>query len=298
MALDTTSSGVVNPEDPTATEYASAWGITYALLEDPTYGPELKNVLNLLNAKNYSGALKALQLSKFYQNNTATVASRLKLKTSQPGAYADALDKYKIAQKKRLVQAGVQIDPAQLDSILTKSFDSGLDDNQLDASILGSGQFKAKFGGSTLGTTDALKQYANSFGVSYNQAAWDTYSKDLFSGATTSEDVQAKIRLDAASAFPAYAEQINNGVTLDALASAYKSSMANILEIDPDSISFSDPTLRKALQSTDASGKPIAQPLWQFEANLRNDPRWEYTNNARATVDSLSLKVLRDWGFA
>jgi len=74
--------------------------------------------------------------------------------------------------------------------------------------------------------------------------------------------------------------------------------MANILEIDPDSITFSDPTLRKALQSTDASGKPSAQPLWQFEANLRNDPRWEYTNNARATVDSLSLKVLRDWGFA
>lgn len=298
MALDTTNGGVINPEDPTATEYASAWGITYALLEDPTYGPELKNVLNLLNAKNYSGALKALQTSKFYQNNTSTVASRLKLKTSQPGAYADALDKYKIAQKKRLVQAGVQIDPTQLDSILTKSFDSGLDDNQLDASILGSGQYKAKFGGTTLGSTEALKQYANSFGVAYNQSAWDAYSKDLFAGTTTSEDIQAKIRQDAASAFPAYSEQINNGVSLDALASAYKSSMANILEIDPDSISFSDPTLRKALQSTDASGKPTAQPLWQFEANLRNDPRWEYTNNARATVDSLSLKVLRDWGFA
>lgn len=298
MALDTTNGGVINPEDPTATEYASAWGITYALLEDPTYGPELKNVLNLLNAKNYSGALKALQTSKFYRNNTSTVASRLKLKTSQPGAYADALDKYKIAQKKRLVQAGIKIDPNQLDSILTKAYDSGLDDNQLDNTILGSGQYNAKFGGATLGSTQALKEYANAFGVSYNESAWDVYSKDLFSGLTTTEDIQAKIRQDAASAFPAYSEQINKGVSLDALASAYKSSMANILEIDPDSISFSDPTLRKALQSTDASGKPTAQPLWQFEANLRNDPRWEYTNNARATVDSLSLKVLRDWGFA
>lgn len=298
MALDTTGAGVINPEDPTATEYASAWGITYALLEDPTYGPELKNVLNLLNAKNYSGALKALQNSKFYQNNTSTVASRMKLKASQPGAYADALDKYKLAQKRRLTAAGVQIDPNQIDSILTKAFDSGLDENQLDNSILGSGQYKAKFGGSTLGSTQALKEYANAFGVAYNQSAWDAYSKDLFSGTTTTEDIQAKIRQDAASAFPAYADQINNGVSLDALASAYKSSMANILEIDPDSITFSDPTLRKALQSTDASGKPSAQPLWQFEANLRNDPRWEYTNNARATVDSLSLKVLRDWGLA
>jgi hypothetical protein len=290
MALDTV--------DPTAAEYASSWGITYALLEDPVYGPELKKVMDLLNAKNYTGALKALQTSKFYQNNTATVASRLKLKTSQPGAYADALDKYKIAQKKRLTAAGVKVDPAQIDSILTKAFDSGLDENQLDASILGSGQFNAKFGGTTLGSVDALKQYANSFGIAYNQSAWDAYSKDLFAGNTTMDDIQSKIRQDAASAFPSYAEQINNGVSLDSLASAYKSSMANILEIDPDSISFSDPTLRKALQATDASGKPSTKPLWQFEAELRNDPRWEYTNNARATVDSLSLKVLRDWGFA
>ena len=42
----------------------------------------------------------------------------------------------------------------------------------------------------------------------------------------------------------------------------------------------------------------MLMPIWQFEQELRNDPRWEYTDNARATVDSLSLKVLRDWGMA
>ena len=103
--------------------------------------------------------------------------------------------------------------------------------------------------------------------------------------------------MDSASAFPAYASQIEKGVSLEALASAYKSSMANILERDPDSISFEDPYLRRALQYTQ-DGKPAIKPLWEFEKELRSTPEWEYTNNARDVIDSLSLKVLRDWGLA
>lgn len=299
MALDTTGQGgTVDVNNNEGAVYASSWGLTYAMLNDPVYGPELQGVLRLLNAGNIAGATEALQKSKFYQDKSSTAAARFKLKTSQPGAYADSLDKYKQAQKKRLTAAGIKMDPLQLDGILAQAFDNGLDENQLDTTILGTGKYSAQFGGTTLGSVDSLRQYANSFGMSYNTATWDNYSKDLFAGTTTAEDIQAKIRRDAASAFPSFADQINNGISVDALASAYKSSMANILEIDPDSISYNDPTLRKALQAVDAAGKPTTKPIWQFEQELRNDPRWEYTNNARSTVDSISLKVLRDWGLA
>jgi hypothetical protein len=74
--------------------------------------------------------------------------------------------------------------------------------------------------------------------------------------------------------------------------------MANILEIDADSITFNDPTLRRALQYIGPDGKPAVKPIWQFETELRQDPRWEKTDGARKTVDSLSLKVLRDLGLA
>ena len=284
--------------DQAAVDTAVAWGLTDALLNDPVYGAELKNVLALLNKKDFAGARRALEQSNFYKNNGATVASRIKLKASQPGAYADALDKYKQAQKRRLVAAGVKIDATQLDAILTSAYDAGLDDNQLDATILSSGKFKTQFGGATLGSIDSLKQYASQFGMSYNQTFWDSYSKDLFAGTTTLEDIQAKIRQDSASAYPVYAEAIQEGKSLDAMMSAYKTSIANILEIDPDTITFNDGNLRRAAQYVDSSGKPALMPIWQFEQELRNDPRWEYTNNARATVDSLSLKVLRDWGLA
>lgn len=279
-------------------DLANAWGLSYALLKDPIYGAELQEVLRLLNKKDFSGARKALETSKFFQNNSATVASRIKLKASQPGAYADALDKYKMAQKKRLTASGLKVDPNKIDAILANAYDSGLDDNQLDAMILATKDYSTKFGGTTLGSIDSLKQYASSLGMSYGQTFWDSYGKDLFSGATTVEDIQAKIKQDAASAYPVYAEAIMQGQSMDAMMSAYKTSIANILEVDPDTINFQDKNLRRAAQYVGTDGKPALMPIWQFEQELRNDPRWEYTNNARSTVDSMSLKVLRDWGLA
>jgi hypothetical protein len=284
--------------DATAAAYASSWGITYALLNDPVYGTELQEVMNLLNAGDVSGATKKLQLSKFYQNLGSTAASRAKAKASQPGVYADSLDKYKLAEKKRLAGLGIKLDEATLDAVLTKAFDSAMSEDQLDASISASGKFPTKVGGSIGTSINDLKSYANAYGITYNSAAWDSYNKGLFDGTTTADDIQSKIRQDAASMYPVFADSINQGKSLDSLASAYKSSMANILEVDPDTISWSDNTLKKALQNVDSSGKPALMPLWQFEQQLRNDPRWEYTNNARSTVDSLSLKVLRDWGLA
>ena len=287
-----------NANNKAATETASAWGLSEALLNDPVYGAELRNVLALLNKSDFAGARKALEESSFYKNNSTTVASRIKMKASQPGAYADALTKYKEAQKRRLVAAGVKVEGATLDDLLSKAYDSGLDDNQLDSMIIASGKMSASMGGAALGTIDQLKAYADSFGQEYNQSAWDNYSAQMFAGTTTAEDIKAKIRQDASSAFPAFADQFDKGTSLDAIASAYKTSMANILEVDPNTLKWTEPKLRRALQYTGPDGKPSVMPIWKFEQDLKNDPRWEYTDNARNTIDSMSLKVLRDWGLA
>jgi hypothetical protein len=134
--------------------------------------------------------------------------------------------------------------------------------------------------------------------MSYNALTYDIWTKSLAAGTMVEDDIKAKMRQDSASAFPVFADQINAGKSLDALASAYKSSIANILEKDPDTVSWTDPNLRKALQNLDKDGKPILMPIWQFEKNLRSTTEWEYTNNARDTMDALSLKVLKDWGLA
>jgi hypothetical protein len=232
--------------------------------------------------------------SDFYRNNNATSRARMTAKTNQPGVYANDLNAYTSQAKVRLAQKGVAWD-STIEAYATDAYNRGLTDAQLDNLIVTSGKV-AKYGGDTLNQISSLQTYANQFGMSYDKTFWDNYSQQIFSGTTTMADIEGKIRTDAASAFPAYADQINKGVSVDALASAYKASMANILEVDADSVNYNDPTLRKALQYIGTDGKPATKPLWQFESELRQDARWQYTNNARDTIDSLSLKVIRDWG--
>jgi hypothetical protein len=294
MAVDDAAKAAKTQQDGIQT--AISYGVSQALLNE---FPELVEVYELFKAGSTGPALEALYKTDYYQNLSPEVKTRTKLKLEQPGVYLDSLDKYKVAARKRLVNSGVKISMTDFDKISEDAYSRGLSDNQFDEVILFSGKITG-FGGKTLGDTSTLKSYAQSFAATgyFNDAYWSQKSRDLFAGTTTTEDIQAEIRDKAASAFPGYADQIKNGTSVDAIASAYKGAMANILERDADSITYDDPRLRQALQYIDAAGKPAVKPLWQFEKELRSTPEWGYTNNARDTIDSLSLKVLRDWGIA
>jgi hypothetical protein len=67
--------------------------------------------------------------------------------------------------------------------------------------------------------------------------------------------------------------------------------MASILEVAPDSIGLDDKTLRMAI------GPEKEISLYDFQRVLRKDPRWQYTDNARAESSDSVLKVLKDFGF-
>jgi hypothetical protein len=243
------------------------------------------------------GMYTAVLNSNFYRNNNATARTRLQAKQSQPGVYADGLDKYGLATRKSLVNSGLKMDNKLFMGLVQKAYDSGMDENQLKELIVNS-NLVTGYGGEVLGETSALKSYANSFGVGkyLDEKYWAQKSQDLFLGRTTTEDIEDEVRNLAASAFPGYSDQIKAGISVDSLASAYKGAIASVLEKDADSVTFEDPRLRAALQYVGPDGKPAVKPLWQFERELRMTPEWELTNNARTTVDNLAYKVLSDMG--
>lgn len=252
--------------------------------------PDLKKAWEAYLRDDITSATTFILSSSFYKNNNQTARTRQQAKIDQPGAYAQELDAYKSASKKRLAQAGIQWTPG-VEAQITYGFEHGMTDTQVDNLIVSSGNL-GKPGGTTLGTVDQLKAYADSYGVSnlFDDKYWANQSQMLFQGLTTMDDIQSNIRTTAASAYPAYAEGLLNGKSMDVQASAYKNAMATLLELDPNSISWNDPRLRRALQS------PTPVSLYQFEKDIRSLPEWVNTKNGRDTVDSLSLKVLKDWG--
>lgn len=83
---------------------------------------------------------------------------------------------------------------------------------------------------------------------------------------------------------------MDNGLDLDSIYSPYKRVMASNLEVTPDSINLNDPLLRTAI------GPDREMSIYDFEKQIRQDNRWQYTNKAREEVADATLKVLRDFG--
>lgn len=196
---------------------------------------------------------------------------------------------------------GVKYDPDLFGKITRQALYQGWSEAQIRNALGSMVDFASgsHFGGSSGQAEQQLRQYAYNMGIKLSDNTLKTWLQQLARGDKTIEDFQAYMQSSAESAFPSLAQQIRSGITVRQLADPYIQSMASILEINPNAIDLNDATIRKALSSVSADGKTsTGVPLWQFEYQLRQDPRWLKTNNARESINSVAHDVLKQWGFA
>lgn len=142
-----------------------------------------------------------------------------------------------------------------------------------------------------------LHDYAYSMGVTMSGTWYANSSRSIIRGAGSEQEFMSQIRKQAKALFPQWTKQIDGGQTVADIANPYLTTMSQILELPGGSINLFDPTIKKALQYKDPNtGQGQAKPLWQFENELRNDPRWKKTQNAQDSMMQVAHKVLADFG--
>ena len=143
----------------------------------------------------------------------------------------------------------------------------------------------------------ALKNFAADNGLLLSDGAATSYANSIVTGTIDENTAFNTLRESAAEAFPALADKIKAGINLKTLADPYIQSMSSILEIPDSGIDLFDPKVRGALAYTLPDGKVGTRSIYDFEKELRKDPRWQYTNNARNEAASVATTVLKDFGF-
>lgn len=198
----------------------------------------------------------------------------------------------------RAVALGVTLAAKDVDEIVNNALAMGIS----ASSSLVDGLIRAKLtysptvalGGAAGGALAQLKKTAAANGLDFdtqfgNQA--QTWLSKILQGESpdTFENV---IRETAARGLPDNVKSlVKLGVNLDTIYAPYKNVMASVLEVNPQTISLNDKTLRSAI------GPEKEMTLYDWERSLRKDPRWQYTNNARQEVSSIGLNVLQQLGF-
>jgi hypothetical protein len=140
-------------------------------------------------------------------------------------------------------------------------------------------------------SVQTLRSTANANGVSLSQQQLDQYALDIQNGKDI-KVIQSQIRNIAGAGMPDNVKKLlAEGTDLETVYAPYRTQMAAILEVNPETINFTDPALRNAI------GPNGEMSIYDFQRALRKDARWQYTNNAREDVFQSVGKVLQDFGF-
>jgi hypothetical protein len=130
----------------------------------------------------------------------------------------------------------------------------------------------------------------------YSDAYWTQKSKDLFSGTTTINDIEEEIKKLSASAYPAYADGIATGQSIETQASNVIQTIATFLEIDADRAT-KHPVFKQIMGYMDPETKKSAvMPQWLVERTVKSTKEWLKTKNALEAFDTVGMRPLEELG--
>jgi hypothetical protein len=264
------------------------------LSNDPEYKAELDKV------KFTDPALFQRQADKKLYEDAVAAAGGDVAKLAEVEAsttYGRGLKDLKDAIETARLAAGAELTDVEINALAQEAYDKGLDRerNSFNAFLDSKFKFGAKGAKGKAGEQLAdLQKVAAANGLDL-QKAFGTQLPTWLASINKGESIETfkkQIRDVAKIGMPQnIASLLDNGVDLDAIYSPYKNVMASVLEINPESITLSDPLLRSAITGE----KEL--PIYEFQRQLRKDSRWQYTNQAKEEVSDVALKVLRDFGF-
>lgn len=175
---------------------------------------------------------------------------------------------------------------------ITATSTGGLDEQQFLTDLIKATPDYAKVKAAGLeSATQKIRDAAKANAIVLSDADLAGYAERVRNGEPVN-DIAAQFRKIAAISQPKnIAELLNNGIDLATIYQPYKSAMASVLELNPNTIELTDPALANAI----TGDKTMTS--YEFQNSLRKDPRWQYTANAHDTVSSAVQNVLKDFGF-
>lgn len=277
-------------------DLAARYGFALAVLNSD---PELKGLFNKAVSQTWTADRfqAELRATKWYQTHGEAWRNAAIQKAADPATYNNNVAQVRARLGMMASEVGSLASPSALDSMAQTAYQFGWDDNQLRLHLAASIQYENGRLQGQAGQWEAdWREYAASQGLNYSDAQYEHWARVVGKGEATSQDVISQMRETAASAFPHLADRLRAGETVQSIAEPYRQTMASLLEMNPDAIGLSDPSIKKALASKDDKGQPALKTLWQFENDVRSDERWLKTQNAQNQAMSVTRKILNDFG--
>ena len=298
--------GAVTP-NLSLSDMAARYGLSAATINQ---NKEIRDLVKRGVKEGWDGTLFTAYLknTKWWRTTTDAQRKYFFLRSSDPATYKQKYGEYAYSLNQIAVQVGLGNQMAIHNApskLLMRAIDYKMRDGWSDARIKSYlAQSVGMHGGEMWGEAgtayDQIFSLAYQNGQSFSKGWYQSNIRNVVSGKTSLQALEAQIRNQAATKYFSFATQIRAGQNVIDLAQPYISSVAQILELPQSDIDLSNKYVSKAMTSKVAAGQqPGTQyPLWQFENDVRSDPLWKKTNNARESMFSVAHQVAKDFGVA
>ena len=288
------------------------WALSYALITQlgNSDDPDARAMYQWLESKadeyfrnpvGFSDEAYILEFNEqpWAQKYKSTAIEDMDFEARFPTLYADAIDDDLALLRDQAAQFGVQPSNEQLIELAKQKRRFGMSQSQLNDAFA---EMISAESGDFIGLAGQvqrnLQDWARRNGVSITDNIINNYVRRVRAGDLTEDDVLQELRNTyVAGAYPGWADRIEAGQDIYDISAPYRQTMASLLELpDADAIDFNDPILKRGLQGLGPDGKPTQMPLYQFEQEVRKDPRWQKTNNAYEAYNRLGDRILSMFG--
>lgn len=285
---------------------------TFASLEDKTQKAEIDILLKRAKDEKWDEDtfMDALEGTVWWQATYPSLRSFF-LDTHDPrkaSTFAEKVSNTMDTMMGKLEALGItvrQVDPATgkvidnsdfLKGIALKSIQNNWDDDQLEQYLATQGSVVFS-GGGTLGSYyDRIAQQAYLYGVPLDETMKKTINTSLLDP-LDGRDANYWIKTVKDMAYDApqnkpFLASLQAGRNLYEVTNSYRQQMANLLEVDSTAITWND-LMGKVVDNSTGNARTFAD----FTKQLKSDPLWQYTRNAKETYSNTALDIAKMFGF-
>lgn len=141
---------------------------------------------------------------------------------------------------------------------------------------------------------ETLTKFSDSMGLLKSRKEVNSYVKGIMEGTLAADTVTDDMRKQAEVLYSNFADRLraDASLTVRDLANPYLQVMADTLEVDPQLIKLTDPTVQNAISGTKL------RSLTDFRTDLRNDSRFATTRTAKREATDFAQSLLRGFGYS
>lgn len=291
----------VEPAVPADWEQAAKelYGGYYAVVQNI---PELKTLLQNAVQQGWSDAKFDYELKQTaWWKTTSDSARKWDIsKQTDPAAAQQQIDTRAATIRQNALNIGVRLDDATISRLSEDSLRGGWSELILNNAI-GAEAVKSTAGVSQLRSGfigQGLRSTAASYGVSLSDPTFNDWVSKIATGQENQQSFQQYAVSIAKSLYPGIADQLDAGRTFQQVTDPYRETAARILEINPQTVDFTDPKWSKAVTFVTDKGeqRPMNYNEWGDYLRQTRSFGYEFTSEAQSRAYEVANQLANLFG--